>query len=89
MAHQIISCKVVYECIGEASELAGASCVMALTYKAIALIVELILSKAYCDNKLLFEMGIEFSRAFYQGSGHEEMRDVGTSCVVKLGFVCV
>jgi hypothetical protein len=74
MAHQIISRKGIYECIGESSELAGASSVMALINKAFALIVKLILLSAYCDCIFLFEMGIEFLRRIWQGSGHEDTR---------------
>ena len=75
----------MYECFGESTELAGASVIN----KAFALSVELISLGAHCDCMLLFEFGIEFSRASCQGSGREEMRDVGTGCVVRLDFVCV
>jgi hypothetical protein len=67
MAHTIVSCGVVYECFGESSELADASCVISLINKAFALSVELILSSMHCDCMLLFEIGIEFSQVLYDG----------------------
>jgi len=89
MAHQSVSCKVVYEWLGEWSELAGASFVIALINRAFVLSVELILLSVHCDFIELFDFGIELSRAICQGNGREEMRDVGTGCVVILNFVCV
>lgn len=62
---------------------------IALINRAFVLSVELMTLKVHCDCILLFDFGIEFSRAICQESGREEMRDVGTCCVVRSDFVCV
>ncbi len=67
----------------------GASCVTALISRAFVLSVEVILLSVSFDCIFLFDFGIELSRANCQESGREEMRDVGTGCVMRLYFVCV
>ena len=62
---------------------------IALINRAFVLSDELILLSVHCDCILLFDCGLEFSRAICQESGREGMRDVGTGCVVRLDFVCV
>ncbi len=61
---------------------------MSLINRAFVLSVELILLSVHCDCILLFDFGIDFSRAFCHESGREEMRDVGAGCVVRL-YLCV